>query len=248
MSSTASIRHRERMVTHPFKTTISKTPARLDFLQSTSGFLLSLFLWVHLLLVSSILLGKEAMAFVARIMEGAFLSPSGEGYPILVSIVALGIFFLVALHALLALRKMPGNWQQYRALRKQLGLIKHQDTFHWVVQAVTGFAVMFLVPIHLFTMFSLPETIGPDLSSQRIVDGDFWILYLPLLLVAELHATIGMYRLAIKWNLFPSTDSKKTRAMLKKLKVILSVFFIVIGLLTLATYVRIGLSQSLGGF
>jgi fumarate reductase subunit C len=231
------------MVTHPLKTIISKTPARLDFLQSTSGFLLGLFLWVHLLLVSSILLGKEAMAFVARIMEGAFLSPSGEGYPILVSIVAIGIFFLVALHALLALRKMPGNWQQYRALRKQLGLIKHQDTFHWVVQAVTGFAVMFLVPIHLFTMFSLPETIGPDLSSQRIVAGDFWILYLPLLLVAELHATIGMYRLAIKWNLFPSKDPKKTRATLKKLKLILSAFFIIVGLITLAAYVRIGLAQ-----
>jgi fumarate reductase subunit C len=197
------------------------------------------------LLVSSILFGKDAMAFVAQMMEGAFLSPSGEGYPILVSIAAVGIFFLVVMHALLAMRKMPSNWQQCRALRKQLGLIKHQDTSHWVVQAVTGFAIMFLVPIHLFTMFSMPEMIGPDLSSQRIVAGDFWILYLPLLLVAELHATIGMYRLSIKWNLFPSTDTKKTRATLKKLKVALSVFFIVIGLLTLAAYVQIGLAQSL---
>lgn len=243
MSSTESSRHSEKMATHPLKNTTNKTPARLDFLQSTSGFLLGLFLWVHLMLVSSILLGKEAMAFVAHMMEGAFLSPSGEGYPILVSMVALGVFFLVALHALLAMRKMPSNWQQYRALRNQLDLIKHEDTSHWVVQAVTGFAVMFLVPIHLFTMFSLPETIGPDLSSQRIVAGDFWILYLPLLLVAELHATIGMYRLAIKWNIFPSHDSKKTRARLKKLKFILSTFFIIIGLITLATYVRIGLGQ-----
>lgn len=243
MISTESSRHSEKMVTHPLKTTSSKTPARFDFLQSTSGFLLGLFLWVHLILVSSILLGKEAMEFVAHLMEGAFLSPTGEGYPILVSIAALGVFFLVVLHALLAMRKMPGNWQQYRALRKHLELIKHEDTSHWAVQAVTGFIIMFLVPIHLFTMFSLPETIGPDLSSQRIVAGDFWILYLPLLLVAELHATIGMYRLAIKWNIFPSQETKKTRARLKKLKFILSTFFIIIGLITLAAYVRIGLAQ-----
>ena len=241
MSSIASSRHADKMVTHPLKTSVSRTPARLDFLQSTSGFLLALFLWVHLLLVSSILLGKEAMAFVAKMMEGAFLTPDGHGYPILVSITALGVFLLIVLHAVLAMRKLPGNWQQYGALKKQLGTIKHEDTSHWVVQAVTGFAIMFLVPAHLFTMFSVPETIGPDLSSQRIVAGDFWILYLPLLLVAELHATIGMYRLAVKWNVFPSKDPKKMRATLKKLKIILSAFFIIIGLITLAAYIRIGL-------
>ncbi len=36
-------------------------PARLDVLQSATGLALGLFMWVHMLFVSSILLGKDAM-------------------------------------------------------------------------------------------------------------------------------------------------------------------------------------------
>ncbi|WP_207061624.1 fumarate reductase cytochrome b subunit [Motiliproteus sp. SC1-56] len=220
-----------------------RTAARLDLWQSLSGFLLALFLWAHLLLVSSILLGKEAMAWVTRAMEGAFLSPHGEGYPVIVSVIALAITLLVVVHALLAMRKLPSNWHQYRELRHSQQLLDHADTRQWSLQALTGVIILFLVPAHLFTMFALPETIGPEGSAMRIVAGGFWILYLPLLLVAELHGAIGLYRLAIKWNLFPSRDPRRTRLRLQRLKWAASGLFILLGLATLAVFVRIGLEQ-----
>ncbi|MBS0396476.1 MAG: hypothetical protein JSR54_17795, partial [Proteobacteria bacterium] len=48
-------------------------PARLDLLQSGTGLALALFMWVHMLFVSSILLGHDAMWTVARFFEGYFV-------------------------------------------------------------------------------------------------------------------------------------------------------------------------------
>jgi fumarate reductase subunit C len=50
----------------------SAWPARLDVLQSATGLLLGLFMWVHMLFVASILLGPDAMWTVARFFEGYF--------------------------------------------------------------------------------------------------------------------------------------------------------------------------------
>lgn len=51
----------------------SRWPARLDVIQALSGLLLVLFVWCHMVLESSILLGKDAMYRVARFMEGRYL-------------------------------------------------------------------------------------------------------------------------------------------------------------------------------
>ena len=59
----------------------SRVPARLDLLQSGTGLVLGLFMWIHMILVASILLGKGSFNFVARTMELSFLSSSGHGYP-----------------------------------------------------------------------------------------------------------------------------------------------------------------------
>ena len=62
----------------------SRIPARLDFVQSGTGLILGLFMWVHMLLVGSIILGKGSFNFVAKNMELAFLSDTGHGFPIAV--------------------------------------------------------------------------------------------------------------------------------------------------------------------
>lgn len=220
--------------------------AKLDLGQSISGLLLGLFLLVHLLLVSSIIISQDAMSFVAHIMEASFLSESGEGYPILVSIIALLIFILVIIHAVLAMRKFPSNWQQQQKLQNHIKLMPHKDTKNWRIQAITGVAIVFLVPAHLFIMFTQPETIGPITSSVRIQAQGFWMLYLPLLIAAELHSTIGLYRLCIKWGWFIGDGSnvQKRRKALSRLKQVASALFLIIGLLTLYTYYSIGLTVS----
>jgi fumarate reductase subunit C len=58
-------------------------------------------------------------------------------------------------------------------------------------------------------------------------------LYLPLLLTVELHAAIGLYRVALKWGAARDLNS---RARLRKIKTILSVAFIAVGLASLLAF------------
>ena len=71
-----------------------------------------------------------------------------------------------------------------------------------------------------------------------------WGLYILLLLTVEVHGGIGLYRLAVKWGWFEGNDPATSRARLQKLKWALTVFFIALGLLTLAAYVKIGIEHA----
>ncbi|MES9933801.1 MAG: fumarate reductase cytochrome b subunit [Candidatus Sedimenticola sp. PURPLELP] len=221
--------------------TSSPWPARLDLLQSMSGLFLALFMWLHMFFVSSILLGKDAMWTVARFFEGYFFF--GRNLPLLVSGFVALIFSLILLHALLALRKFPSNWQQYSRFWTHMRGMKHGDTTLWLVQVATGFIMFFLASVHLYLMLTRPELIGPYASADRVWSGRMWPLYLLLLFAVELHGVVGLYRLAIKWGWFDSGDPMRTRQRLKRAKIMMSVFFIVLGLFTLAAYIKIGIEH-----
>ena len=62
----------------------SRWPARLDLMQSATGLVLVLFMWVHMFFVSSILISKDAMWTITRFFEGYFLF--GRSYPWIVSL------------------------------------------------------------------------------------------------------------------------------------------------------------------
>jgi fumarate reductase subunit C len=64
----------------------SGVAAKLDVVQSLSGLALALFMWAHMLFVSSILLGKDAMWTVTKFFEGYWFF--GRAYPWLVSVSA----------------------------------------------------------------------------------------------------------------------------------------------------------------
>jgi len=218
----------------------SPTPARLDVAQSVSGLLLGVFMWVHLFLVSSILLGKNAMWYVTGFFELRFLNDWRHGYPVIVSVIAVIIFLLFMLHAGIAVRKFPVSWKQYRTFRHQMGMMKHSDTNLWFYQALTGFIMFFLGSVHIYVMATHPDKIGPYASADRFVSEWFWPLYGVLLVCVELHATIGMYRLAVKWISFKGHE---TRHRLKMLKNALTVFFLTVGAITFFTYTKIGIDH-----
>jgi len=218
----------------------SRWPARLDLVQSASGLVLALFMWLHMAFVSSILISKDAMWTVARFFEGSLIF--GRALPWLVSLVVATIFALVVLHALLALRKFPINFRQFEAMREHARQMRHGDTTLWWWQVVTGYALFFLAPAHLYVMMSRPDRIGPFESADRMWTDHFWPLYLVLLFAVELHGGIGLYRLAVKWNWFGVTSA--TRHRLKVLKWALTVFFLALGLATLVAYVRIGIDHA----
>jgi fumarate reductase subunit C len=220
----------------------SRWPARLDWMQSASGLVLALFMWGHMFFVSSILLGHDAMWVVTRFFEGYFFF--GRSFPWLVSLVVAAVFALVVLHALLAMRKFPIDYRQVHAFRSHAHDMHHGDTTLWWWQVVTGFAMFFLVSIHLYVMLTRPDSIGPFGSADRVWSYHFWPLYLVLLFAVELHGGIGLYRLAVKWGWFAGADPAATRRRLKTLKWALTAFFLVLGLATLAAYVKIGIEHA----
>jgi len=221
----------------------SRTPARLDIVQSISGLILGFFLWVHIILVSSILLGEDAMYFVSGIMEARFLSSGEEGYPILVSLTGIFIFVLFVVHAAVALRKFPSSWKQHKILRDQVSMMRHTDTYLWYTQFLTGFIMFFLGSIHLYMIIIESDQIGPYASADRFVSGHMWPVYFVLLFAVELHATIGMYRLSIKWGIFDGKNPRATRKRLSAIKNFLTVFFLVLGIASFAAYIKIGLAH-----
>ena len=219
----------------------SRWPARMDLVQSLSGLVLALFMWGHMFFVSTILISKDLMWMVTKAFEGYFIT--GRSHPWLVSIVVAVVLGLVVMHALVAMRKFPGNWTQLQVFGGHRRLLRHEDTTLWWVQAVTGFALFFMAAVHLYQMLMNPGAIGPHESAARVWHG-WWPLYLVLLFAVELHGGIGLYRLAVKWGWLQGADPDAGRARLKTLKWALTVFFVVLGLATLAAYMKIGIERA----
>jgi fumarate reductase subunit C len=220
----------------------SRTPARLDFLQSASGLALALFMWGHMFFVSSILLGNDAMWTITKLFEGYFFF--GRAYPGIVSFIVACVIVLLVMHAFLALRKFPIDWRQYRTFRAHMKHMRHEDTTLWFWQVVTGFALFFLATVHLYVMLTRPGLIGPFESADRVWSDRYWPLYLVLLFVVELHGGIGLYRLCVKWGWFEGSDPNASRKRLKTAKWVLTVFFLVLGLATLGAYIKLGIEHA----
>ncbi len=220
------------------RTRKSRWPARMDFAQSATGLVLGLFMWGHMFFVSTILISKDAMWAVTKFFEGYFVL--GKAYPILVSGVVGGVMLFVIVHAFLAMRKFPANYRQYRNFLGHRKLIDHADTTLWWVQAVTGFMLFFLATVHLYQMLMHPGMIGPYESADRVWSGSWWPIYLVMLFAVELHGGIGLYRLCIKWGWFEGKDVAASRRRLSTAKWAFTVFFLALGLATLAAYAKIG--------
>jgi fumarate reductase subunit C len=216
----------------------SRWPARMDIAQSLSGLVLALFMWGHMFFVASILVSKDFMWTVTKMFEGYFVF--GKAYPGMVSVIVAVIFALVVLHAFLAMRKFPANYVQYRTFMGHRRLLAHADTTLWWLQVVTGFVLFFLASVHLYQMLMHPELIGPYASADRVWSGRWWPLYLVLLFAVEIHGGVGLYRLAVKWGWFEGRDAGVTRRRLQRVKWGITVFFLVLGLATLAAYMKIG--------
>ena len=195
-------------------------------------------MWVHMFMVSSILLGPDAMYFVTRLFEGEPIF--GRRVPLIVSLIAAVVLLLFVVHAVTALRKAPASFAQYRAMHGHVRVFRHPDTLLWLLQVVTGFVLMLLAVAHLYQMLLNPADIGPYASADRVWSGRWWPLYLVLLFAVELHGGIGIYRLAIKWGWFKDKNGRIPRGRLTRAKWTLTAFFLVLGLLTLGAYMKLG--------
>ncbi|MBY5992239.1 succinate dehydrogenase/fumarate reductase cytochrome b subunit [Ferrimonas balearica] len=216
-------------------------PARMDLIQGLCGGLLALFLLMHLHLEASILIGPEAFDAVAWFLHAGWADPAGHGYAAMVVAAALIVLSLLGLHVWAALRRVPIEFRQWRALSRHLGHVRHGGTWLWGAQLLTGIALMLVLPVHLITMMTQPHHIGVEPSALRIVNEGGWLLYGLLLPLAVLHAVVGLVRLVLKW--WPNFGRRRT---LRRLAAAVVVYLLVLGGFSLGAHVSNGLSLNQG--
>ncbi|BDM62956.1 fumarate reductase [Shewanella sp. NFH-SH190041] len=212
--------------------------AYVDRLQSATGVLMGVFLLFHLHFESSILLGKDAFYHVVHFLEGSLFSDDGKGFPVITQFISVLMLAVFVLHALTALRRFPAQLGQWRALQSSLRTIRHSDTRIWYFQLLTGAALFFLVPVHLFEMIQAPA-IGPHMSAERVYHDNTWLLYVLLLPAVVVHAVFGLYRVAVKWGV------SSQRATLLRLAKGLLIYLLLLGIASLICYVLIGTELTL---
>jgi len=195
--------------------------ALLDVAQAVSGVFLVLYMWGHMTLVSSVLLGADVMNKLAAFMEATFLVQFGG--------VLVGVGFMV--HFVLASRKIPFQLHERKSIMAHLEVFKHTDTKLWLFQAVSAMIILFMGFAHMWVVMSdLPITAA---TSAARIQGNFWLIfYLILLPLVELHVGVGLYRVAIKWGYI----SAKARRPWHSFENIVSAFFIIVGLANLYTF------------
>lgn len=199
----------------------SRASAYMDGLQMFSGASLVLFMWAHLIMVSSILIGPKVMDALAHFFETTYLVQTGG--PL--------IFLVFLVHFALAARKIPLYTQDQRAIWQQAKMLKHQDTWLWLVQVGTAMLILVMGSIHMWEILTdLPITAAK--SAARIQTGSWLTFYLFLLPIVELHVGIGFYRIGVKWGFVKNEN----RVKLKRVEHALTGLFILIGLLTLLRF------------
>jgi len=186
-----------------------------------TGAALILFMWSHMILVASVILGAGVMNALAHFLEKTYMAQVGG--PII------GCIFLF--HFILAARKVPFRAEQQSTIWKLSRQLRHTDTYLWLVQATTAMIILIMGSIHMWTVLTdLPITAAK--SAARIQGGFWFVFYLILLPLVELHVGIGFYRIAVKWGFARRKDRKK----FKKLENYLTAIFIAIGLIALLRF------------
>ncbi len=186
-----------------------------ELLSGTSGLLLAIFMWGHVILVGSILTGERGFDWLASFLEDYFIAQ-----PMVFLVLAL---FLV--HAALASRKIPAQWQERKKIlqlakdlkcstdvvtlgdRRSDPVPSHVESLLWIWQVRTGMVILVIGSFH--TILLGLDVLTPLFGEQRGIESvttmarvraGLWLPYAILLLSVEFHASVGLYRLAVKWG------------------------------------------------
>ena len=175
----------------------SKWPAILDVAQSVTGLILGLFLFCHMAFTSSIQLGKDVFWNLCQISGLTPLFGSEQAW---FHFVFVGVITLcVIIHALCALRRFPTSYRQFRDIRAHVKFVHHTDTTLWFFQFLTAIVLTGTVFPHVMGMLCAPSEINANLSSVHTYHmGLLWTFI--FLVATEVHGMIGLYRLAVKWD------------------------------------------------
>jgi len=230
-------------------TTSARRQLTHEIISGGSGLLLALFMWGHVVLVGSILTGERGFDWMATMLEDYYIAQP----------TVLAIFTLFLVHAVFAARKIPAQLRERKRIAElakglsQSGREKvatrtehspfrpHVESMLWIWQVRTGMIILVLGSFHLiligvdiFTpLFGEIAGIESQSSLSRVAAG-LWLPYAILLLCVEFHASVGLYRLLIKWG----AGFVPHRRILHRIEQI--IFWLVLGLGTLTLLVLAG--------
>lgn len=194
---------------------------RYELISGLSGLGLALFMWGHMLLVGSILTGARGFDWLATFLEDYFIAQ-----PTVVVITALFV-----IHAATAARKIPAKLEERRRMqavakalsqKRPAGLPDvdrtfrpHVDSMLWIWQVRTGLVLLVLGSFHviLLTVDVLTPMFGEitgieSATTLARVSGGLWLPYAIMLVCVEFHASVGLYRLAVKWGIGASLSRR----------------------------------------
>ena len=160
----------------------------MELLELATGLLLLGFLQFHMFAVSSIILGVDAFNRDSARMDEYYLSY--VGIPL--------IILAIIVHGLVALRKAPWRFQEMRVYMQHSRRLAHLDTWAWGAQILTGLIVLVLASVHIWSVL-ITWPISAAVSAARI-QGGYFSNFVLLILAAEIHAMIGLYRILVKWS------------------------------------------------
>jgi fumarate reductase subunit C len=220
-----------------------------EVISGGTGLVLALFMWGHVLLVGSILTGERGFDWLATFLEDYYIAQP----------TILAIFFLFLVHAVFASRKIPAQLaERKRIVELSKGLRNsgresvatrtpyspfrpHLESMLWIWQVRTGMIMLVLGSFHLmlltldiFTpLYGDMAGIESGTTLARVQAG-LWLPYAILLLCVEFHASVGLYRLAVKWG----ADLWFSRATLHRIEQV--IFWVILGLGALTLLVLAG--------
>ena len=220
-----------------------------ELISGCTGLVLALFMWGHVILVGSILTGERGFDWMATMLEDYYIAQPTVA----------AIFAMFIVHAIFASRKIPAQLEERRRMidlakgLKQSGrervpsrrdnspFVPHLESMLWIWQVRTGMIILVLGSFHLiligvdiFTpLFGEYAGIESATSLSRVAAG-LWLPYAILLLCVEFHASIGLYRLVVKWG----SDFLPHRRHLHRIEQF--IFWVVLGLGTLTLLVLAG--------
>ena len=221
----------------------------MEIISGGTGLVLALFMWGHVILVGSILTGAKGFDWLATALEDYYIAQP----------TVLAVLFLFLVHAVFAARKIPAQLAERKRLAELAGGLRnsgrekvetrtehspfrpHLESMLWIWQVRTGFVILVLGSFHLvliaidiFTPL-FGDIVGIEsISSMERVQQGLWLPYAILLLCVEFHASVGLYRLAVKWGV----DLWLSRATLHRLEQV--IFWVVLGLGALTLVVLAG--------
>jgi fumarate reductase subunit C len=177
-----------------------------------------------MLLVSSVVISPSIMNAIAHFFEATYMAQVGG--PL--------IFVTFLAHFVLAARKIPFRAEGQATIWRHARMLKHRDTWLWLVQAGTAMIILILGAIHMWVVLNdLPITAAK--SAARMQHFWWFVFYMILLPCVELHVSVGFYRIAVKWGFIKSDR----RGSFKKFETTLFTIFMVIGVITLIRFVTL---------